>query len=54
VLFAPEISQKKRPRADFTRDADVESRLAVSANKKALKSNSRIEDFVVRNYATSL
>jgi hypothetical protein len=54
VLRAHISAKKKRPRADFTRDVDVETRLTVSANKKALKSGSRIEDFVVRNYATSL
>jgi hypothetical protein len=41
--------KKKRPRAESTRDVGVGTRLQCPANKKALESGSRIEDFVVRN-----
>jgi len=32
-------TKKKRPRAEFTRDVGVETRLQCPANKKALKSS---------------
>jgi hypothetical protein len=50
---SPTFRQKKTPRAKFTRDVGVGTRLQCPANKKALKSALEFEDFVVRTAVTS-